>query len=334
MEGLMFSLKKDEDKAELEDFYDVVILGGGPAGLTAAIYTARAKLKTLITEKTEIGGEAAATDLIENYPGFPEGINGHALADRMVHQAKRFGAVVYNGEVMNLDLKSSPKTFLLDGQHVSAHSIIIATGTSPKMLNIPGEKYLKGRGVSYCATCDAPIYSGKDIAIIGGGNSGFQEGLFILKFVKSITLVEFMPKLKAEKILQEKFQSYENTKLLLNHQVLSINGEKRVESISVKNRSTGEERAIPVEGVFVYIGLTPNTDLFKGQLKFNERDYIITDEKLQASIPGVFVAGDVRDKGLRQVATAIGDGAVAAVSAEHYIEDLKINSQSQMTNSK
>lgn len=332
MESLMFSLKKDENNVELEDFYDVVILGGGPAGLTAAIYTARAKLKTLIIEKKEIGGEAAATDIIENYPGFPEGINGHALADRMVQQAKRFGAVVYNGEVMNLDLKSSPKTFLLDGQHVSAHSIIIATGTSPKMLNVPGEKELKGRGVSYCATCDAPIYAGKNIAIIGGGNSGMQEGLFILKFVKSITLVEFMPKLNAEKILQEKFQSHENTTMLLNHQVLSINGEKTVESITVKDRASGEEKVISIEGVFVYIGLIPNTGLFKGQLKLNQWDYIVTDEKLQASIPGVFVAGDVRDKGLRQVATAIGDGAVAAVSAEHFVEE--INSKSHATNSK
>lgn len=266
--------------------------------------------------------------------GFPEGINGHALADRMVQQAKRFGVVVYNGEVMNLNMKSSPKSFLLDGKPISAHSIIIATGTSPKMLNVPGEKELKGRGISYCATCDAPIFSGKDIAIIGGGNSGLQEGLFILKFVKSITLVEFLPQLKAEKILQEKFQSHDNTNVLLNHQVISINGDKRVESITVKDRASGEEKVIPVEGVFVYIGLIPNTDLFKGQFELNQWGYIVTDEKLQASIPGVFVAGDVRDKDLRQVATAIGDGAVAAVSAEHYIEDLKINSKSQMTNSK
>jgi thioredoxin reductase (NADPH) len=235
-------IKKRADKIELLDFYDVVILGGGSAGLTAAIYTARAKLKTLIIEKKEIGGEAAETDMIENYPGFPEGINGHVLADRMVQQAKRFGAVVFNGEVVNLDLKSSPKTFLLDGKPISAKSIIIATGTSPKMLNVPGEKKLKGRGVSYCATCDAPIYSGKAIAIIGGGSSGLQEGLFILKFVKSITLVEYLPKLNAEKIFQEKFQTTDNTTTLLNHQVVSINVEQRVESITVKNRASGKKK--------------------------------------------------------------------------------------------
>ncbi|MDZ7402094.1 MAG: thioredoxin-disulfide reductase [candidate division KSB1 bacterium] len=323
MEGLMFSLKKDEDKVELADGYDVVVLGGGPAGLTAAIYAARARLTTLVVEKKEIGGEAAATDVIENYPGFPEGINGHALADRMVQQAKRFGAEIYYGEVAKLDLRSSPKTLLIDGKPINAQAVIIATGTSPKLLNVPGEKELKGRGVSYCATCDGPIYSGKDIAIIGGGNSGLQEGLFILKFVKSITLIEYMPKLNAEKILQEKFQSHPNTVTLLNHQVLSINGSGKVESITVKDRATGETKVIPVEGVFVYIGLIPNTELFKGQLALNQWGYIVTDEKLQASIPGVFVAGDVRDKGLRQVATAIGDGAVAAVSAEHYIEQLK-----------
>lgn len=323
MDGLIFSLKKDEKKIELQDFYDVVILGGGPAGLTAAIYTARARLQTLVIEKKEIGGEAAATDVIENYPGFPEGINGQALADRMVQQAKRFGAEIYYGEVMHLNLTGSPKTLLLDDQPISAHSVIIATGTSPKLLNVPGEKELKGRGVSYCATCDGPIYAGKDIAIIGGGNSGLQEGLFILKFVKSITLIEYLPKLNAEKILQEKFQSHLNTITLLNHQVLSINGTGKVESITVKDRATGETKRISVEGVFVYIGLIPNTELFQGQLELNQLGYIVTDEKLQASVPGVFVAGDVRDKGLRQVATAIGDGALAAVSAEKFVEQLQ-----------
>jgi thioredoxin reductase (NADPH) len=323
MDGLIFSLKKDENKIELQDFYDVIILGGGPAGLTAAIYTARARLRTLVIEKKEIGGEAAATDVIDNYPGFPEGINGHALADRMVQQAKRFGAEIYYGEVMNLNLKSSPKTLLLDGKPISAHAVIIATGTSPKLLNVPGEKELKGRGVSYCATCDGPIYAGKDIAIIGGGNSGLQEGLFILKFVKSITLIEYLPKLNAEKILQEKFQAHQNTTTLLNHQVLSINGTGKVESVTVKDRATGETKLIPVAGVFVYIGLIPNTELFQGQLELNQWGYIVTDERLQASVPGVFVAGDVRDKGLRQVATAIGDGALAAVSAEKFVEQLQ-----------
>jgi thioredoxin reductase (NADPH) len=187
MNGLTFSLKKDIEKLPLDDLYDVVILGGGPAGLTAAIYAARAKLKTLVLEKRDIGGEAASTDSIDNYPGFPEGINGHALADRMVQQAKRFGAVVFNGNARNISLKSMPKVFLIEDKAVSAQSVIIATGTSPKTLGVKGERRLKGYGVSYCATCDAPIYAGKDIAVVGCGNSGLQEGLFILKYVSSIT---------------------------------------------------------------------------------------------------------------------------------------------------
>ncbi|OQX88695.1 thioredoxin-disulfide reductase [candidate division KSB1 bacterium 4484_87] len=323
MDGLMFSLKKEDDSVQLDDFYDVVVIGGGPAGLTAAIYASRAKLKTLIIEKEEIGGEAAATDMIENYPGFPEGINGHALADRMVEQAKRFGAVVYYGYPTNFDFSSQPKTFQLEGKTISAQTIIIATGTSPKMLNVPGERELKGRGVSYCATCDAPIFAGKDIAVIGCGNSGLQEGLFILKFVKSIKFIEFLPTIQAEKILQDKIQAHENTTCFVNHQVISINGKDRVESITMKDRESGEEKVIPAEGVFIYVGLIPNTDAFKGQLKLNDWGYIVTDDNLMTSVPGVFAAGDVRDKGLRQVATAIGDGAVAAVAAEHFVESVQ-----------
>jgi thioredoxin reductase (NADPH) len=323
MDGLTFSLKKDMEEVQLEDIYDVVILGGGPAGLTAAIYAARAKLKTLVLEETEIGGEAASTDIIDNYPGFPEGINGHALADRMVQQAKRFGAVVYNGNASTISLKGTPKVLLIDGKPVSAHAVIIATGTSPKKLGVKGERKLKGRGVSYCATCDAPIYAEKDIAVIGCGNSGLQEGLFILKYVRSIAFVEFLPRMKAEKILQDKITSHDNVRWMLNHQVLSINGEKRVESITVKDRKTEAEKEIAVQGVFIYVGLTPNTDILVGQLELNEGGYITTGENLQTSIAGVFAAGDVRDKRLRQVATAVGDGAIAAVSAESFIEESK-----------
>jgi thioredoxin reductase (NADPH) len=280
-------------------------------------------LKTLVLEKLEIGGEAASTDIIDNYPGFPEGINGHALADRMVQQAKRFGAAVYSGSADRISLKDTPKAFSIDGKPVSAHSVIIATGTSPKMLGVKGEKRLKGRGVSYCATCDAPIYAGKDIAVIGCGNSGLQEGLFILKYVRSITFVEFLPQINAEKILQEKITPHDNVQWMLNHQVLSINGKERVESITIKDRKAADEKKIRLEGVFIYVGLTPNTDVLGEQLEMNEGGYITTDENLQASIPGVFVAGDVRDKRLRQIATAVGDGAIAAVSAEHFVEESK-----------
>ncbi len=322
MEGLTFSIKK-QPPTEVEGRYDLVILGAGPAGLTAAIYAARAKLKTLVVEKEVIGGEIASTDVVENYPGFPEGVNGAALAQRMEEQVRRFGAQIFQGAVDRVELKGEPKRVELDGKPVEAEALIVATGTSPKLLGVPGEKEFKGRGVSYCATCDGPIFSGKDIAVVGCGNSGIQEGLFILKFVKSISFVEFLPTIQAEKILQDRIKGFKNVKFYLNHQVLSINGDKTVESITVKDRESGQTKEIPVSGVFIYVGLIPNTDFLKGQLRLNSWGYVIADDKLQTSESGVFVAGDVREKEIRQVATAIGDGAVAAVSAERYIQKLR-----------
>jgi len=265
----------------------------------------------------------ASTDMVENYPGFPEGISGAVLAQRMEDQAKKFGAQIYQGVINRVELKRDAKMVDLDGKKIKAISVIVATGTSPKLMGAPGEKEFKGRGVSYCATCDGPIFSGKDIAVIGCGSSGLQEGLFILKFVKSISFVEFLPTIQAEKILQDRIKEYENVKFYLNHQVLSINGDKAVQSITVKDRRSGQTKGIPVSGVFVYVGLIPNIDFLKGELKLNNWGYVIADERLQTSIPGVFVAGDVREKDIRQVATAIGDGAVAAASAGEYIERLK-----------
>ncbi len=322
MDDFSFSISKEIEADALADEYDVVILGGGPAGLTASIYAGRGKLKTLIVEKEVIGGEAASTDLIENYPGFPEGISGIELANRMEEQATRFGTQIIYANIDSMDLKSQPKIINMDSKTIKAKCIIISSGTSPKALNVRGEKELKGRGVSYCATCDGPIFSGKDIAIIGAGNSGLQEGLFILKFVKSLTIEEFLPIIQAEKILQERMKIHENVKWLVNHQVTSINGENRVSSITVKNRDKAEEKEIPVQGVFIYVGLLPNTDFLGNQVQLDECRYIITDEKMQTSIPGVFAAGDIRETQIRQVATAIGDGAVAASSAQHFIENL------------
>jgi len=323
MEGFTFNISKESKAEELAEEYDVVILGGGPAGLTSSIYASRGKLKTLLVEKEIIGGEAASTDMIENYPGFPEGISGVELAERMREQAERFGTQITYANIESLDLKSQPKTIKLDnGSTVKAKAVIIASGTSPKSLNIPGEKEFKGRGVSYCATCDGPIFTGKDIAIIGAGNSGLQEGLFILKFVKSLTIVEFLPTIQAEKILQDRMNEHDNVTWLLNHQITAIKGDNWVSSIVVKDRATNEEKEIPVQGVFVYIGLVPNTDYLKDQVDLNDWGYIKTDHQMRTSVPGVFAAGDIREKELRQVATAIGDGAIAAASAQHYIENL------------
>jgi thioredoxin reductase (NADPH) len=322
MQGLSFDISRASEAGELENEYDVVILGGGPAGLTAAIYASRAKAKTLLIEKEIIGGEAASTALIENYPGFPEGINGTELADRMRRQAERFGTKVAYATPTVSDLKSWPLRVGLEEKTVAAKAVIIASGTSPKTLNISGEKELKGRGVSYCATCDGPIFTGKEIAIIGAGNSGLQEGLFILKFVKSLTIVEYLPTIQAEKILQDRMTAHENVKWLLNHEIVAVNGDKWVTSISVKDRALAEMKKVPVQGVFIYVGLIPNTDYLGGQVELNDWGYILTDQKMQTSLPGVFAAGDIRETEMRQVATAIGDGAVAAASAQHFIDNL------------
>ena len=320
MLDLKFSSPKKDDNKERKIF-DVIILGAGPAGLTAGIYTSRSLLKTLILEIGVIGGEASSTDLIENYPGFPEGISGMDLTDKMKRQAEKFGSEIILTQISEIDLSKKTKTVKTEDGQFTAKTIIIATGTSSKNLNVPGETKFKGRGVSYCATCDAPFFKDKDIAVIGAGSSGLQEGLFLTEYVKSIKVIEFLPHMTAEKILQERIKKKNNVEFFLNHKLVSINGDEMVESITVENRSTGEKKDMPVEGVFVYVGLKPNTGLFNGKIKFDKNGFIITDTQLKTSQEGVFAAGDVRQKILRQIATAIGDGALAAFSAKTYIEE-------------
>ena len=322
MHELSFSIAKPPQPDNEEKEYDLIILGGGPAGLTAAIYASRAQMKTLLVEKNYIGGETVSTGMIENYPGFPDGINGFELADRMLKQAERFGAHIYYGAPEDMDLKSHPKKIGINGTTLSAKTVIIASGASPKHLNIPGEKKFRGRGVSYCATCDGPIFRGKDIAIVGAGSSGLQEGLFILKFVKSLTVIEYLPTVQAEKVIEQRMRAHNNVNWLLNHHILSINGDTSVTSVSVQDRSNGEIKDIPMDGIFIYIGLDPNTDYLNNQVDLDERGYIRTNSKMQTLISGVFAAGDIRDTEMRQVATAIGDGAVAASSAQHFVDNL------------
>jgi len=320
MLDLKFSSPKKDDNKERKNF-DVIILGAGPAGLTAGIYTSRSLLKTLILETGVIGGEASSTDLIENYPGFPEGISGMDLTDRMKKQAEKFGSEIILTQILEIDLSEKTKIVKTEDGQFTAKAVIIATGTSSKSLNVPGETKFKGRGVSYCATCDAPFFKDKDIAVIGAGSSGLQEGLFLTEYVKSIKVVEFLPHMTAEKILQERIKKKNNVEFFLNHKLVSINGDEMVESITVENRATGEKKDMPVAGVFVYVGLKPNTELFNGKIELDKTGFIITDTQLKTSQEGVFAAGDVRQKILRQVATAIGDGALAAFSAKTYIEE-------------
>jgi thioredoxin reductase (NADPH) len=307
-----------------EKSYDLIIIGGGPAGLTAGIYATRAKLKTVMLERLNVGGLVASTDWVENYPGFPEGITGAELTKKIEDQAVKFGLQITPFKEVNAaDLKGKIKTIKVDDEEYKAKAVIVASGTEPKKLNIPGEEKFKGRGVSYCATCDGAFFKEKDIVMIGGGSSGIQEGLFLTRFVKSIMVVEFMPHLNAEKILQDRAHKEPKFKFFLNHMATSINGENQIESVTIKNRETDEEKTIPCAGVFIYVGWDPKTEFLKGQVDLNKWGYVVAGEDTKTSAPGVFVAGDVREKELRQITTAVSDGTVAAFMAERYIEELK-----------
>jgi thioredoxin reductase (NADPH) len=305
-----------------EKMYDLIIVGGGPAGLTAGIYATRAKLNTVLLERLNVGGLVASTDWVENYPGFPEGISGAELTKKMEDQALKFGLqIVPFKEVNHADLKGETKIINVDEEQFKAKAVIIASGTEPKKLGIPGEEEFRGRGVSYCATCDGAFFQGKDVVVIGGGSSGIQEGLFLTRFVNNITVVEFMPHLNAEKILEERARKNEKFKFFVNHMATSINGKDQVESVTIKDRETNEQKTINCAGVFIYVGWDPKTEFLKGQIELDKWGYVVAGEDTKTSVPGVFVVGDVREKELRQITTAVSDGTVAAFMAEKYIEE-------------
>lgn len=305
------------------EMYDVIIIGGGAAGLTAGIYSSRERLKTLLLEKGVCGGLTASTDIVENYPGFPDSVKGTDLMEKFKEHAEKFGVVINEfEEVKNLKAEGKDIKVKTDKGEYNTHAVIVASGSIPKKLNIPGEEELKGRGVSYCATCDGPLFRNKDVAIIGCGNSGLQEGESVLRYVKSVTFVEFLPHMTAAKILQERLQKKENTTFFLNHALTAINGEKKVGSIKVKNRQTGEDKDIPVDGVFIYAGFLPNAGFLEGTVKLDGAGYIMTNEKMETTVPGIYAAGDVCSKKVRQIDTACGDGTVAVISALERIKEL------------
>jgi thioredoxin reductase (NADPH) len=302
--------------------FDVIIIGGGPAGLTAGIYTARARLKSLLIEKGLPGGQVATTELIENYPGFDEGISGGELSAKMEKQARKFGLEIIQGSVQKLSLHEKIKKITLeDNQEFEAKSIIIATGAHPRNLGIDGEDKYRGRGVSYCATCDGAFFKGEKIAVIGGGDAAVEEAIFLTKFAELVYIVHRRDTLRAAKIVQERAFANPKIKFIWNSVPKKIEGTDSVTAVHLKNLKTGQESALDVNGVFIYIGYNPNTDLIKGIVRVDENNYIITDEKMHSSAPGVFAAGDVRAKVLKQIATAVGDGATAGVAAEKYIEE-------------
>jgi thioredoxin reductase (NADPH) len=311
----------------MNDTYDVLIIGGGPAGLTAGIYSSRARMKTLLLEKMIPGGQILTADLIENFPGFPRGAKGQELADMMLKQAEAFGLNISIGDVRKIILKKSEKDpFVIEtaeGDTFKTLSIIAASGANWNSLGVTGEDKLKGRGVSYCATCDGPLFKNKDIVVVGGGDTALGEAIFLTRFAGKVTVVHRRDKLRATRIIQERAFSNKKIEFCLESVVTEIIGNSRVEGIKVRNVSTDEEKIIKADGVFILIGLSPNSGVFKGVLKLDEKGYIESDENMRTSIDGIFVCGDVRKKLLRQVVTAAGEGATAAVSAGHYVERFK-----------
>lgn len=291
--------------------YDLIIIGGGPAGLTASIYAKRFGLNTLLIEKLGTGGQVPLTDLVENFPGFPEGISGVELATKITEQAKRFNSEIINEEVLEVDF-GEPKRVKTSVSVYESKGIIIATGANPKKLNIPGEREFTGRGVSYCAVCDAYFYKNKDVVVVGGGDSALTEALYLTTFVNKLYLIHRRDKFRAAQYLQEKVLKNNKIEIILNSELKEIKGEKRVEKVIVYNKEKNENFELNVNGVFIYVGLNPNSEMFKDKITLDENGFIITDEDMRTNIKFVYAAGDVRKKSLRQIITACSDGAIAA----------------------
>lgn len=300
--------------------YQLVIIGSGPAGLSAGLYAGRARLKTVLIEKGGTGGQVLLTDWIDNYPGFPEGISGFELADRMSKQAARFGLESRTASVAALDLNAECKTIILEnGEQIICRSVIIATGARPNKLGIAGEAELTGRGVSYCATCDGPFFRDEEIVVVGGGDTAIQEADYLTKFASKVTVIHRRDTLRAMKFLQEKAFANDRIDFIWNSVVSSIGGDAAVESVRIRSND-GRESTLKVSGIFVLIGTIPNNEFLPlDRLQTDDWGFIHTDAEMQTNIPGVMAAGDIRSKSVRQVVNAAGEGAVAAIAADNYI---------------
>jgi thioredoxin reductase (NADPH) len=303
-------------------FYDLIIVGAGPAGLTTAIYTAREGLNTLILEKSAAGGQVANTQFLENYPGFDQGISGAEFAARLTNQARRFGVELLQATAVEdisrdglyLRVKTSA------GNEYGARAVLIATGSRYRRLNVPGERELIGAAIHFCATCDGPFYKGKDVLVVGGGNSGFQEGLFLKQYARNITIVEFLPEVKASKVFQEKVAEQANMAVVPNHAIQAFQAERgKLRGVEVQDRATGEVKIWRPDGVFIFAGLNPNSDFLPAEIQRDRTGFVATSPTLETTMPGVFAAGDVRAGSTKQAASAAGEGATAAIMIREYL---------------
>jgi len=300
--------------------YDAVIIGGGPAGLTAGLYTSRARIPTLLVEKGLFGGQITTTDLIENYPGFPKGITGEELARLMEEQARRFGLETVNDEVLEVTVEGEIKRVRTYERTYEAKGLILCMGTEYRKLGVPGELEFAGRGVSYCSTCDGAFFRDRRVVVVGGGDSALTEALFLTRFAKEVVIIHRRDAFRGTKIYQERAQGNPKISFLLDSVVKEIKGDTVVRSVVVRNVKTGEEREVETDGAFVFVGITPRTQFLKGLVEMDEAGYILTDANCETSVKGIFAAGDCRKQLLRQITTAVGNGATAAFALEKYLE--------------
>ena len=299
--------------------YDMIVIGGGPGGYTAALYAARAGLKAVVLEKLSAGGQMAQSHKIDNYPGFPEGIDGFELAERMQQQAERFGAETEYAEVYALDLKADPKVVESSEGTFYGRTVVLATGAGPRELGIPRERDLTGRGVAYCAACDGMFFKGKTVLVVGGGNSAVAEALTLSRVAKKVILVHRRDTLRATKVYHEALEKAENVEIRWNSAVAELLGDRKLTAVKLKNLLTGEISELSCDGLFVSVGRKPATELVEGQLELDGSGYVIADESTATNLPGVYAVGDLRTKKLRQVVTAVADGAMAVHMAEEYL---------------
>lgn len=302
-----------------ENIYDMIVVGGGPGGYTAALYAARAGLSVAVLEKLSAGGQMALTGQIDNYPGFPNGVDGFMLGQDMKAGAERFGAQTLRVQVKKLQLSGPVKEITTDTEVLRAKTVVIATGANPRPLGVAGEEALVGRGVSYCGHCDGMFFRGKTVAVVGGGNSAVAEALFLSRIAQKVYLIHRRDTLRATALYREQLESRENVQILWEGAVTGLRQDERLTGITLKHLPTGEEKEIPLDGLFISVGRMPATELVQGQLSLDDAGYIVADETTQTNLPGVYAVGDVRSKALRQIVTAVADGAVAVHYAEEYL---------------